>query len=196
MKFFITLIFVIIATLDVLIIGMNYGVKEVKIKVRYNLLISTIAGIGTCLAMLFGNVIGDFFNASIGNIIGGSILLILGGKLLIDCLRSKKETQTFFEQIKTNPHAIDVNHSGKIEPFEILILAVFLSLNNVGLGISAHFAELSIVLVSLLSIFCSIVFLSGGYAMGRKLKRNNNFKNIDFICAVVMIGLGVYTLFT
>lgn len=196
MKIFITLVFVVIATLDVLIIGMSYGAKEVQIKVRYHLLISTIAGIGTYFAMLFGNVIGNFFSASIGNIIGGSILLLLGSKLLLDCIKSKQQIKTFFEQIKSDPQAIDVNHSGKIEPFEMLILAVFLALNNMGLGISAHFAELSIVVVSLLSILCSLTFLSAGYLVGRHLKHSHISKNIDLVCAVVMIALGMYTLFT
>lgn len=195
-SFFTSILFVIVGAIDVLLISISFGIKQMDIKLRYNIFISVMTGICTFLAMLFGNVFSSFISPSIGNTVGALILFFLSGKVLSDSAKTKHPKTNLLEELKTNPEAIDRNQSGTTELFEIFLLGLLLSLNNVGLGFSASLAELNIMLVSVLSFLFSFIFLKIGFYIGKKCDSKLIQKHADTLSAFIMILLGFYILFS
>ena len=72
------------SSIDSLIIGIAYGVKQIRIKFIINLVISIIVTLTTFLAMCLGRLICDYIPADICNYIGSTLLIIVGLYMIWD----------------------------------------------------------------------------------------------------------------
>lgn len=189
MEIWLAFLFVFVATIDVLIIGMSYSLKNININLWFNILIGIISGFGTYLSMLAGNYLSLFVNLKFTNILAGSILLILGIKMFKDIFDNNNNSNTI-ECLKENPEIIDINKSGTIEIFEVCILALALTINNVGVGISASLAGINIYLITGLSIISSVLFLFIGQFIGRVFYKGSISHYLEIISSIIILVLG------
>lgn len=192
MNYLAGILFVLVGSIDALVLSISYGIKLTKIKFSYNMLISGVACIGTLLAMVCGNVISLFVAARIGNLLGGIILFGLGLKMLVDYLMKKPETQFMGEIVNAD---IEINKEKVVNDMrlvDVIFLATALSLNNIAIGISASLAELSLLFVSVLSFVFSALFFIIGYPLGKMLKNLKCMEYVDPISAIIIILLGLY----
>lgn len=189
MEIWLAFLFVFVATIDVLIIGMSYSLKNININLWFNILIGIISGFGTYLSMLAGNYLSLFVNLKFTNILAGSILLILGIKMFKDIFDNNNNSNTI-EYLKENPEIIDINKSGTIEIFEVCILALALTINNVGVGISASLAGINIYLITGLSIISSVLFLFIGQFIGRVFYKGSISHYLEIISSIIILVLG------
>ena len=206
------LLFVISASLDNLVVGIAYGIRKLKISLLSNLLIAFISCAGTFLSMLVGKLIGYFISPHNANIIGSIILIILGLWFIISSLKKstiKKEeldigtTQKNQNKIEyyncgellERPEKADIDNSGNIDLKEALTLGLALALNNMGLGIGASIAGLSITLTSLLTFVFSFLTIPIGYYIGKKFLSKILENKADMISGIIIILLAIYELF-
>lgn len=189
MEIWLAFLFVFVATIDVLIIGMSYSLKNININLWFNILIGIISGFGTYLSMLAGNYLSLFVNLKFTNILAGSILLILGIKMFKDIFDNNNNSNTI-ECLKENPEIIDINKSGTIEIFEVCILALALTINNVGVGISASLSGIKIYLITGLSIISSVLFLFIGQFIGRVFYKGSISHYLEIISSIIILVLG------
>ena len=82
------------SNVDALAVALAYGVKNLKIGLWSNLLISVVSTGGTVLSMSVGAVIGRYLPSSVANFVGSAVLVAIGLWGIWETLeRDKKRTQ-------------------------------------------------------------------------------------------------------
>lgn len=90
MSFLSILLFVIAASLDILVVSLAYGLKDIKINFSSTLVIASISALGTFISMILGKFLVDLIPVKLGDIIGGLVLLLLGFYSIYSYFKEKK----------------------------------------------------------------------------------------------------------
>lgn len=183
-----SLLFGISASLDALLVGMTFGLRNSHIKFWQNLLISTITLLGTCLSVGFGTKLTTFLPASLWKL-SGSVILILFGiyyiiKFMIYTLKKYHE--------KAQLTATEVTSTMTFT--ESCILGCTLSANNMGIGLSASLAGLSLLPAATVTLLFSLIFLSLGNRLGMRHTLQLTEHTTNLITGLLLIGLGTIQL--
>lgn len=158
MCFFSALLFGISASLDALVVGISYGIRRIRMGWGQNLFISFVTLIGTCLSMGFGVLLLPLLPPFLGKSAGSLILILLGIYYII-----KYMLQKYRKRKKTAPGEIKTCLSLP----EAFLLGLALSVNNMGIGLSASLAGLALWPAAAATFFCSVVFLLLGHRLGK-----------------------------
>lgn len=184
------LLFAISASLDAFVVGISYGIKKVSISKMQNLIISLSAMLGTYLSIEVGSLLLCFFPSVILSNIGRFILIIWGLYYLLSGLIF------LFKDWKNKATTIIPTNNNKYIPLNngtLLMLCISLSLNNVGIGISASMAGLNFFTPSIATFVFSYLFLYfGNKKICTKMKNsktNSSYSNI--ITGILLIFLGM-----
>lgn len=205
MHIFSSILLAFSSSIDSLIIGIAYGVKQIRIKLIINLVISIIVTLTTFLAMCLGHLICDYIPTSICNYIGSSLLIIVGLYILWDYYEKKhKHTEEnlvefinsldYDEIVELNKTA-DINGSGNIEISEAITLALSLSINNLALGIGASISGISIFLTTILTFVFSIITMSIGLKLGSRYLSKIFGEYSPLFSAIIIIAMGIFEFF-
>ena len=182
-------LFAAAACADSFIVGFNYGVKGVRISYIANSFLSLICLLGTFLSMLLGRFAGNHLGSATTGALGGLIFLLLGLWMLTGALRTVK-TKRYTREYSENPNLVDKDQSSVIELRESLVIGLILCLNNMGLGIGAGMADISIIITPLVSALFSFVFIWSGCTLGRRITNRYLSKTLEIIAAVLILALG------
>ena len=205
MHIFSSILLAFSSSIDSLIIGIAYGVKQIRIKLIINLVISIIVTLTTFLAMCLGHLICDYIPNGICNYIGSSLLIIVGLYILWDYYKKKhKHTEEnliefinsfdYDEIVELNKTA-DINGSGNIEISEAITLALSLSINNLALGIGASISGISIFLTTILTFVFSIITMSIGLKLGSRYLSKIFGEYSPLFSAIIIIAMGIFEFF-
>ncbi len=123
------------SNLDTFTVSLSYGIHKIKLPFSSNMIITAITSIGTFLSMLFGSFLATILPYSISNFIGGISLVLIGIWFLISGIKNKKSSALLNSKFN-KPRAIKLK--------ETIPLAFSLTLNNLGVGISASITGISI----------------------------------------------------
>lgn len=205
-----SLLFGISASLDALLVGISYGLRKIRIRTLQNLAISLVSLLGTCLSACLGSRLLPFLPPSLAGCIGSVILMLLGAyyiakwifTILIEHrVQSMAEIPIIAEiqaADKTQTPAKDKasletsrNH---LSPWETLILSLTLSVNNIGIGLSASMAGLPLLPAAAMTFGCSALFLLCGNKMGQSRFLCLIGNAADPISGLLLIGLGILQL--
>lgn len=149
------------ANIDNFTVAMAYGLKHSKISWPYNLLISVVTGLGTYLAMSGGQLVAGWLTSEIASIIGALMLMGIGSWFWIDGWRYSKRSHSRGREIRYLKYIGNFERGEAPICFrEALLLALMLSINNLGsgigvsmLGISAGVTAVNVGLLSVMAIF-------------------------------------------
>ncbi len=156
-----SLLFGISASLDALLIGISYGIRSVRIHLWQNLLVSGITLAGTCLSVGFGSWLAPRLPHMVSRYAGSMVLMLLGIWYVVKWM------------VKMLAHTREMTQAASAGPVpylsfpEVLGLGVSLSLNNIGIGLSASIAGLALIPAAIATLACSLLFLFAGNRMGR-----------------------------
>lgn len=192
MQLFTMVVLAVTATCDSLLIGLNYGVKQVRIPWRANLLISALCFLGTWSAMYAGGFLEQLFPAAAVEKLGGLLLTGLGLSMAATAFRPS--CHDYCDCIRANPRQIDRNHSSAIEARESLSLGVVLAANNIGVGLGASMIGLSPLATSILCGIMSFLFLSAGCRLGQRLRNSRIAGAAEKASACLLLVLGLLAL--
>ncbi|WP_415280409.1 sporulation membrane protein YtaF [Clostridium perfringens] len=202
MSFLSILLFVIAASLDILVVSLAYGLKDIKINFSSTLVIASISALGTFISMILGKFLVDLIPVKLGDIIGGLVLLLLGFYSIYSYFKEKKiltshnsdnnSSPTF---ILENPEVADKDKSGNIDFKESLALSLALALNNFGLGIGASISGLNIAFTTISTFIISLIFISLGFYLSKTIKSKNISKNSNLIAGIIIIILSLFIIF-
>ena len=202
MSFLSILLFVIAASLDILVVSLAYGLKDIKINFSSTLVIASISALGTFISMILGKFLVDLIPVKLGDIIGGLVLLALGfysiysyfkEKKILNSHNSEKNSSPTF--ILENPEVADKDKSGNIDFKESLALSLALALNNFGLGIGASISGLNIAFTTISTFIISLIFISLGFYLSKTIKSKNISKNSNLIAGIIIIILSLFIIF-
>ncbi|MGU8319087.1 sporulation membrane protein YtaF [Clostridium perfringens] len=202
MSFLSILLFVIAASLDILVVSLAYGLKDIKINFSSTLVIASISALGTFISMILGKFLVDLIPVKLGDIIGGLVLLLLGFYSIYSYFKEKKiltshnsEDNSSPTFILENPEVADKDKSGNIDFKESLALSLALALNNFGLGIGASISGLNIAFTTISTFIISLIFISLGFYLSKTIKSKNISKNSNLIAGIIIIILSLFIIF-
>nr|BDA27727.1 sporulation protein [Clostridium perfringens] len=202
MSFLSILLFVIAASLDILVVSLAYGLKNIKINFSSTLVIASISALGTFISMILGQFLVDLIPVKLGDIIGGLVLLALGFYSIYSYFKEKKiltshnsENNSSPTFILENPEVADKDKSGNIDFKESLALSLALALNNFGLGIGASISGLNIAFTTISTFIISLIFISLGFYLSKTIKSKNISKNSNLIAGIIIIILSLFIIF-
>lgn len=202
MSFLSILLFVIAASLDILVVSLAYGLKDIKINFSSTIVIASISALGTFISMMLGKFLVDLIPVKLGAILGGLVLLALGFYSIYSYFKEKKiltshnsENNSSPTFILENPEVADKDKSGNIDFKESLALSLALALNNFGLGIGASISGLNIAFTTISTFIISLIFISFGFYLSKTIKSKNISKNSNLIAGIIIIILSLFIIF-
>lgn len=188
--FWVTIVlFAAAACADSFVIGFNYGVKGVRISAIANSFLSLICFVGTFLSMLLGRFAGYYLDPAATDALGGLIFILLGLWMLKSSLSAPK-LQRRARVYSENPELVDKDQSRVIELRESLLIGLILCLNNIGLGIGAGMAHISMIMASLVSALFSFIFIWSGCAIGKRITSRWCSRFLEVVAAMLIVVLG------
>ena len=192
-----SLLFGISASLDALLVGVSYGLRGVHVRLLQNLFISLVALLGTCLSVGFGGVLTPLLPSLISRLAGSLILMLLGLYYIAKWILSFLQNRT--PEIKANPEISALVSAerlpGVLTASEVLLLSFTLSANNLGIGLSASIAGLTLIPAAIATCICSILFLYLGNRLGRSRLMRLIGGLADPISGILLISLGLIQYF-
>ena len=186
-----SLLFALSANADNFVVGLSYGICKIKIGLASSLLVSLITMAGTIFSMSLSRILVNYIPGNSANLIGGIMLMLIGGWTIVESLLKRVQTV----EILKNPEKADKDNSSHIDAKESIILALALSINNIGLGIGASITGLNILLTSALTFIFSIIMLVVGCFLGSFYLSKLFSKRATIISGLIIIALGIYEIF-
>lgn len=199
MQLFSALLFGISASLDALVMGVTYGLRRICIGLRQNILISMITLLGTCLSVGCGSLLGPLLPSSLGTWMGSGILILYGLYYLMKSMKklSKKYRKSMADS--NDFHCAQKQDASKcslaLSYGSAFTLGVALSVNNIGIGLSASIAGLSLAPAAVMTILFSVSFLFLGNHLGRSFLSRWIGNAAEPISGVLLIILGAWEWF-
>lgn len=192
------LLYSLSANLDNIIIGIAYGIKNIKIGISKILLISIITSLGTLISMIIGKTISNFLPLSITNILGGLIIIMLGLYFLLQSIINLiKKTKVKKSSINNISEAIeyakssDKDNSGDLDCKEACIVAIGLMINNLGTGLAASITGVNIEFTVLFTFILSMFLLLLGHTIGNNVIGKVCGKYAPLLSGLLLIVLGI-----
>ncbi len=192
-----SLMFGISASLDVLLVGVGFGLRGVKVRPFQNIFISLVALFGTCLSACAGRFVTPMLPSGAANDAGSLILMLLGIYYMVKWILAVLQGRTPYRL--SAPEKSPLITAEQTRPClslpEVLLLSLTLSANNLGIGLSASMAGLPMIPAAAATCICSIVFLYLGCRLGqcRLLRLIGNLA--DPLSGLLLIGLSLIQLF-
>lgn len=188
-----SLLFGISASLDALIVGISFGLRRVRILIWQNLIISLVTLLGTCLSAALGNRLLPLLPSFLAGCLGSLILVLFGiyyiTKWILANLRNSRIVNG------ENHELTEASANTGLSPWEICFLSLTLSVNNIGIGLSASMAGLRLLPAAIATFGCSVLFLLAGNRMGRSRLLQFIGCSADPISGLLLIGLGILQFF-
>ncbi len=196
-----SLLFGISASLDALIVGISYGLRRIRVRAWQNLFISMVALLGTCLSAYAGSHLLPLLPASLTDYLGSIVLVFLGAYYItkwgFSCPSgSQTENRDLSESTPAAAQKPPVTLPMiGLSVRETLVLSLVLSVNNIGIGLSASMAGLPMASAAAMTFLCSAVLLVSGNRLGQSPFLRRVGAAADPISGFLLIGLGVMQLF-
>lgn len=183
-----SLLFGISASLDALLVGISFGIRNTQIKFWQNLLISTITLLGTCLSIGLGRKFILLLPASLWNGLGSLVLILLGIYYLVKFMKNS------FQKYQLTATELTFSTSEKptsLSISEICILGCSLSANNMGIGLGASITGLPLLPSALVTLLFSALFLFLGNHFSRCNRCRLTESSANLITGCMLIALGI-----
>lgn len=203
-----SLLLSISANLDTFAVAISYGIKKVKLS-SFNIgMITIITTIGTFISMYLGLSVTEFIPLNIAEAIGSIMLIGIGIFMIIDYYKKSKKTKLLdkdinielkdkneIKNILDNPINADKDNSGSLDFKESLFLSFALTINNLGIGVVASIAGISIYLNTIFTFIITLISLILGVNIGNSYISKVFGKYTGLVSGVLMIILGSYEYF-
>lgn len=190
-----SLLFGISASLDALLVGISFGLRRVRIRIWQNLVISLVTLLGTCLSAVLGSCLLPLLPSLPAEYTGSLILILLGIYYITKWLAAalKKYRTKSLEGGELIEASAEKTPQG-LSAWEIFFLSMTLSVNNIGIGLSASMAGLHLIPAAAATLGCSVLFLLAGNRMGQSRLLQFIGAYSDPISGLLLIGLGIIQL--
>lgn len=182
------LLFGISASLDALLAGITFGIRGASIRFRENLLISTITLLGTCLSVGLGEQLTALLPATLWALSGSLILILLGVYYIIKFMRDRLKKYHESGQLTATQAPSTMSFS------EACSLGCALSANNMGIGLTASIAGLSLLPSATVTLLFSFIFLFLGNQLGQRHIRKLTEHTANLITGLLLVCLGLFQL--
>ena len=192
-----SLLFGVSASLDALLVGVSYGMRGIHIRLFENLFISLVSLLGTCLSIGFGHVLTPLLPPMVSNYAGSLILMLLGIYYIVKWfLETLKTPAPDHHSEQEMPALISAEQPHSFLAIgEVIFLSLSLSVNNLGIGLSASIAGLTLIPAAVTTGSCSVLFLLVGNRLGKSRLLHLIGGLADPISGLLLVGLSLIQFF-
>lgn len=192
-----SLLFGISASLDALLVGVSFGLRGVHIRPLQNLFISLIALLGTCLSVGLGGLVTPLLPPMMGNCVGSLILMLLGIYYITKWILTALQNHVQDHRSESEPPALISTEQALpcLTAPQVLLLSLTLTANNLGIGLSASMAGLTLIPAATATCICSVLFLYLGNHLGQSRLLQLIGGLTDPISGLLLIFLSLIQLF-
>lgn len=189
------------ACLDNVVVGIAYGMKKIKIGFLQNLIIAIVSSTGTLLSMMFGQLLARFIPISICSALGATMIILIGIYFILDYIISNKKNyicnkcQDIIDCKICIDNELAVKTCNSISIKESIMLAFALTINNLGIGISASLTGINIPITVLLTFILSLLTIYCGTLIGNNIIGRILGRFASLASGTLMIILGIIELF-
>lgn len=170
------------SNVDNLGVGFAYGLRGRGLRLGHAWLIALLSGTGTLLSMAAGEWLNDLLSEESGNLIGSALMILIGLHGVVHALRGASTGPPRIEREATT--------SG-----EAAILAVSLSLNNLGIGLGAGVSHVGVAATTALTTVGSLVAIIGGRRLGERASTAISRRALGLTGGLLLVVVGIYEFF-
>ena len=204
-----TLLLVSALSLDALVASFSYGAGSIKIPFLSVLILDLICSATLGVALLLGDLIGQWIPAQLTLAICFVLLFVLGVTKLFSFLMKNWILHSdngikrvsfrlldyrFILKIYADSTQADRDHSMILSPKESIALAVALSLDGCAAGFGAGLMSQSVLIIVLESFVINMLAIEAGSALGARFARNRQI-DLSWLGCVILILLAFWKLF-
>lgn len=196
------ILFSLSSNMDNIVVGTAYGIKKIRIGLWANLIIAIVTSTGTYLSMSAGTYISGFLPNSIANLTGSLAIGLLGMYFIVQSavklLRNTKPKELALKDVSDMmeyAEESDSDSNGKIDTKEAFFVGLGLMLNNIGTGITASLASVSISFTTAATFVLSILTVLLGETIGNRTLGKLFGKYAPMISGILLVLLGVFEYF-
>ncbi|TVY03300.1 sporulation membrane protein YtaF [Cohnella terricola] len=165
------------SSIDNLGVGLSYGIRNIRISLLSNLLISVICFLFSGCGIYFGMWISQALPGILPVVLGAFILVIIGIRIILLAVPRKPQASGHESTRKSGRWSKLINGSGEPNPdgstsigwLESVVLGVALSANALTNGIGAGLLGFSPLVISILAAVGSFVTVWAGVMFGVRL---------------------------
>ncbi|QGU00179.1 hypothetical protein SYNTR_1585 [Candidatus Syntrophocurvum alkaliphilum] len=207
MEFLIVFLFAVAVSADGFVVGLAYGVRNIKIPFASLIVIAMASALAVTISMLFGMGIASLLSPQVAASVGAVILIIMGIYFLFQGVKDRINSLDEDEQklllefnikplgiivhILKEPSTADFDDSGVISAKEAFFLGVALALDAFGAGIGAAMTGFNVILTATCVGILKFLLVNGGLFLG-KLMINEKIKIVSSILpGLILIILGI-----
>lgn len=183
------LVFALSANLDSFVVGVTYGLRQVRIGWLPNTIISGIAFACTGASLLVGRWLSTALPFGFTGQLGGIVLTAIGVYYFVRWIWRRLRPAR-----PTGPDQPERPGAGTIKPAEAVVLGFALTINNAGLGLGAGLANLNLIASEVLTTVFSVLSLVVGSALGRRRLAHWFGRWAEPIAGAVIVLVGLYEL--
>ena len=197
MQLFPSLLFGISASLDALLVGISYGLRKVRIRLWQNLVISLVTLSGACVSVGLHAWLAPLLPGILSRLAGSLILIFLGLYYIMKWLSAFLRGRAGASPARPEASICSGEESSPpgLSLPEVLLLSLTLSVNNIGIGLSASMAGLPFVPAAAATFLCSVLLLLMGNRLGRSRMLGLIGHLADPIAGGLLIGLALLQIF-
>lgn len=193
-----TILFLLSASVDNLLVGLSYGIKNIRIDPINNVIIATLSGAFTLVSMLFGRLATNVLPPSLELRIGSGLLILIGVYFIYSCWKPKPiephHKRDLYGEFLQHPEIADTDHSSTIDTKEAIVIGAALSMNNFGLGLGASIIGLNPAACCILSFLFSLLFIKLGCLIANNMLSSCLKRTAGPVSGLIIIFLGIYSL--
>ena len=178
---FLFFILAISLSIDALAAGIVYGMRNIIIPIPSKVIICISSILYSGVAIYAGGSLSKIMPSKVASFLGIGILLFLGLYMIIKVQK---------------PAEGDVDKSGIIEIKEAVMLGFALSIDSIGVGIGAGFADIKSPLIPIMVGLFQLIFLSTGTWIGIKFKNSCklNERTLSVLAGILLLILAILRL--
>ncbi len=211
MLYYMGLLFLVSAvSMDGFVVGMTYGLRNIRVPFPAICIIMICSGTVVFLAMTIGTAFRSVISPDFTSKIGGVILICIGLFSIWNSLRSRRDLsaeemaedtskKTNFtsniSSVISTPSKADINQSGRISMSEALLLGVALSMDAFGAGFGASMLGYTALMTTIFIAFMSGAFLFAGIHVGAIFAQYSIMRKLVYVPAAILIAIGSSTFF-
>jgi Predicted membrane protein len=192
--------------IDSLSIGVNYGLRKIKISIPAIAAIVLISIMTLTVSYSAGHFIFAFISIFASRMISSILLMLLGIVLFIQAMiniRYPVESEAFLIKkirikplniivnIVREPSSADIDHSGTIDLREAIYIGSALSIDALTVGISLAAYHINLILFLLLTAAINSLFLVSGELIGKFVGRFISENKLKLAASITIILLGL-----
>jgi len=188
------LLFSVSCNFDNFIIGVSYGIKNISVPLKANIMIALPTLLGTYISLNAGRAFFSLLPAHFANVYSFLVLLFIGTQMIIGAVKKHKSSKVG-SLADSNIEKYDIDNNGEIDTKEAFMLGLFLAMNNIGLGIGFSTSSYNIILTTFSTCLLSAVGFNIGNHFGKKCFSKLLSSYTEIVSGVLIIVLGIIELF-